>query len=247
MLFGKKEEKIQTKYDSELSSRVLKLVATHTSRGNPVQDACSLLKEILNPIPSRYDMIYRYEHSLRVTANGRLIAKEEGWNEEPLVIACLLHDIGYPECKDLADLKRHPRLSSLIAELFLDQINYDKTTSQRICRAIEVHNVTEQLPEGLTPFEISVRDADDIDRFGVMRTFLKGNSLIGENCAETVIFNCRNELIHIDHMLQYPRGTKTAKRLMSERLLERKKGVEALITQMETTKECEDYISIQSK
>lgn len=43
----------------------------------------------------QFDWTYRYEHSLRTAAIGQRIAREEGLNEEALIIACLLHDIGY--------------------------------------------------------------------------------------------------------------------------------------------------------
>ena len=71
-------------------------------------------------------MTYRYEHTLRVAWWGKKIAESEGWNPEPLIIACLLHDVGYPLCKDFADLKNHPKYSAEIAEKFLKQIGYDE-------------------------------------------------------------------------------------------------------------------------
>ncbi len=36
---------------------------------------------------------YRLEHTMRVANIGKEIAREEGLNEEALVIGCLLHDI----------------------------------------------------------------------------------------------------------------------------------------------------------
>ena len=88
----------------------------------PIETTKAFIKEYLNPTPDRYDMTYRYEHTLRVAQWGKKIAEGEGWNPEPLIIACLLHDVGYPLCKDFADLKNHPRFSAEIAEKFLKQI-----------------------------------------------------------------------------------------------------------------------------
>ena len=42
-----------------------------------------------------WSMEYRINHSIRTANIGRLIAKEEGMNEEALAIGCLLHDISY--------------------------------------------------------------------------------------------------------------------------------------------------------
>jgi putative nucleotidyltransferase with HDIG domain len=100
---------------------------------NPLQATKNFVKEYLNPQPDRYDMTYRFEHSLRVARWGKKIAEGEGWNPEPLVMACLLHDVGYPLCKDFADLKNHPRYSVEIAEKFLKQIGYDETLSKSMC------------------------------------------------------------------------------------------------------------------
>ena len=50
--------------------------------------------------PDRGDMLYRCEHCIRVAENGKMLAKAEGLPEEPLVIACLLHDVGYRESDD---------------------------------------------------------------------------------------------------------------------------------------------------
>ena len=61
----------------------------------------AFVKEVLNPNPDRYYMTYRYEHTLRVAYWETKIAEGEGWNSEPLLIACLLHDVGYPFCKDM--------------------------------------------------------------------------------------------------------------------------------------------------
>ena len=104
-----------------------------------------------------------------MTQIGATIAKAEGLPEEPFLIACLLHDVGYPECKEFSDLWKHPGLSARIAELFLQNIQYDETWSKTIIRSIAMHSLKEELPEDMTPFEITVRDADDIDRFDLLR------------------------------------------------------------------------------
>ena len=41
-----------------LSKRVLRIIDTYKPSENPVVAAHKLLKEILNPVPERYDMTY---------------------------------------------------------------------------------------------------------------------------------------------------------------------------------------------
>ena len=106
----------------------------------PIETTKNFVKDFLGPKPERYDMIYRYEHTLRVAQWGKKIAEGEGWNPEPLVMACLLHDVGYPLCKDFADLKNHPKYSAEIAGKFLKEIGFDEALSESICKAIEIHD-----------------------------------------------------------------------------------------------------------
>ena len=40
-----------------------------------------------------YEHFYRYEHTTRVAAFGREIARAESLDEEALVIGCILHDV----------------------------------------------------------------------------------------------------------------------------------------------------------
>ena len=195
----------------------------------------SFVKEYLNPQPDRYDMTYRYEHSLRVAQWGKKIAEGEGWNPEPLIMACLLHDVGYPLCKDFADIKNHPGYSAEIAEKFLKQIGYDETISASICKAIRIHDMWNDFPSDSTAFELSVRDADDLDRFDVMRICVLGHSDIGERSASELIEICNNRLIEIEGSYNRKCGTKTAQKFWEAELEKRKEFYEALIKQMEST------------
>lgn len=51
----------------------------------PIDTTKNFVKDYLGPKPDRYDMTYRYEHSLRVAQWGKKIAEAEGWSPEPLV------------------------------------------------------------------------------------------------------------------------------------------------------------------
>ena len=202
---------------------------------NPLQATKDFVKEYINPQPDRYDMTYRYEHSLRVARWGKKIAEGEGWNPEPLVMACLLHDVGYPLCKDFADIKNHPGYSADIAEKFLKQIGYDETISASICKAIRIHDMWNDFPSGSTAFELSVRDADDLDRFDVMRICVLGHSDIGERSATELIAICDKRLAEIEGSYNRVCGTETAKKFWEEELVGRKRFYEDLKRQMQET------------
>lgn len=203
--------------------------------GNPIETTRSFVKNYLNPQPDRYDMTYRYEHTLRVAQWGKKIAEGEGWNPEPLVMACLLHDVGYPLCKDFADLKNHPKYSAELAEQFLKQIGYDEPISASICKAIKIHDMWNDFPTDSTDFELSVRDADDLDRFDVMRICVIGHSDIGERSAGELIEICDTRLAEIEASYDRKCGTETAKKFWEEELAKRKLFYEKLKQQMEET------------
>lgn len=101
-----------------LTEKTMTIVDKHKKCGNAVKEAFSLLKEMIEPYNEKPDMTYRYEHTLRVAARGQQIADGEGWDREPLMIACLLHDVGYPECKTPDDFAHHQDISAEIAKIF---------------------------------------------------------------------------------------------------------------------------------
>lgn len=211
------------------------IVERYTNTDKPVETTKNFVKEFLNPTPDRYDMSYRYEHTLRVAQWGKKIAEGEGWNTEPLVMACLLHDVGYPLCKDMADLKNHPKYSAEIAGKFLKQIGYDEAISVSICKAIEIHDKWNDVPADATAFELSVRDADDLERFDVMRICMIGRSDIGERNANELIAVCENRLAEIETSYDRKCGTETARKFWEEELVNRKQFYEDLKRQMEGT------------
>lgn len=230
-----------------LSERTMAILEKHKNCGNAVKEAFSFLKEMIEPYNGKPDMTYRYEHTLRVVARGQQIADGEGWNSEPLVIACLLHDIGYSECKTSEDFDHHQDISAEIAKIFLKNIEYDGKVTQSICRAIAFHARTSTIPDDATAFELSVRDADDLDGYDVMRTYIKGGLIIGvsgswmfgEHNAARIVHGCADELEKIENSRQHICATKTAQGLWEEQLLMRNTYFEALLKQMQTTEDME--------
>ena len=236
-----------------LSEKTRGIFDKHKKCGNAVREAFSFLKEMIEPYNEKPDMTYRYEHILRVAARGRQIADGEGWDREPLAIACLLHDIGYPECKTQEDFDHHQDISAEIAKIFLKNIDYGEEAAQSICRAIAFHARTSVIPDDVTAFELSVRDADDLDGDDVMRTYIKGGLIIGisgswmfgEHNAAQVVHGCTNELKKIENSRRHICATKTAQRLWEEQLLMRNAYFEALLKQMQATVDIEQDLMFE--
>lgn len=138
---------------------------------------CQIVEKTLNYVKSRFlmelkqeDGYYRYTHTLRVADIGRKIARAENLDEEMLVLACLLHDIGYVACKKQIDYADHGLKSAELARDFLLHQGYDPVKTESICYGIRVHTQADE--ERLRPasvLEDSVSDADNIDRVDAWR------------------------------------------------------------------------------
>ena len=231
LLKGKKEAK-----------RFEKILKGYGPGGNPVSATHSFVKEFLNPQPDPYALMYRYEHSLRAALWGKRIAEGEGWNSEPLVMACLLHDTGYPFCETMEECNMHPTYGAEVARLFLEKIGYDAELTARICQAIRIHDKWNDVPEDVTPFELSVRDADDLDRFDIMRVCMIGRSDIGEHSAGELIEVCEKRLQTLTDWQDRICGTDTAKAFWKEKLQMRRQFYEALQAEMQGTLEMEELL-----
>ncbi len=176
--------------------------------------------------------VYRYEHTLRTAAIGQKIAREEGLNEEALVLACLLHDIGYVECVTHEDYDTHGKISSRMAREYLESIHYDPEWIDTITYGILAH--TEEQPERkLTVFEISIADADNIDRFDAYRLyeFLRFSDL--EKKTSSQMLELAQKRHHrLVELRDYPNGSKTADLMWKDKIDFQLGYYERLINQM---------------
>lgn len=220
-----------------LSARIENIIAKQEPQKDILRQTEEFVREVLAPCPERYDMTYRYEHSLRVASWGQKIAREESLPEIPLMMACLLHDAGYPECKTMEDWNRHPAFSEIVARKYLEKIHYDESLTESICRGVLYHDRWNNFPEDLSSFELSVRDADDLDRFDVMRLCLLGHGDIGEHSAEKISENCRKRLQWEENARNRICGTETARRFWMERMDMYRNFYRELLRQMENTRE----------
>ncbi len=225
-----------------LSERVKNIIEGQKPQENVLGQTLEFLRQVLDPDSGRYDMLYRYEHSLRVTAIGQKIAREEALPEIPLMIACMLHDVGYPECRNMEELNRHPAISAEIAGQYLQKIHFEQSMADSICKAILIHDKVEDLPDWATPFELSVRDADDIDRSDVMRMCIWGYHDIGERSAEEIIEICRKRLELAESSRNRICGTYAAKKMWLEQMKLHENCYRGLLEQMQLTGEIERFI-----
>ena len=178
---------------------------------------------------------------------GKRIAEGEGWDSEPLVMACLLHDTGYLFCETMEEWNLHPTYGAEVARLFLEKIGYDEELTERICQAIRIHDKWNDVPEDATPFELSVRDADDLDRFDIMRVCMIGRSDIGERSARELIEVCENRQRTLTDWQDRICGTDTAKVFWEEKLQMRRRFYEGLQAEMQGTLEMEAFLKREQR
>lgn len=113
---------------------------------------------------------YRLEHTYRVANIGRTIAEKEGFDETEMVIACLLHDVSY--CEDFGENGwiEHGRRAAQISRPFLMQLGLAQDRINEICYGIAIHvDEKADFPGEMTPFALTVGEADNIDRYDAYR------------------------------------------------------------------------------
>ncbi len=109
----------------------------------------------------------RWQHSLRVSRYGQIIAEAEGADVHLTTAACLLHDIAR---FDPGATQDHGRLGAQIVRKHLHRWGYAPHEIEAIGYAIAAH-VDDPQPETLLAQILA--DADDIDRVGPYRTLMR--------------------------------------------------------------------------
>lgn len=174
--------------------------------------------QYLNEHPK--DKAYRIEHTYRVANIGREIARQEGFDETEMVIACLLHDVSY--CEDFGEngWKDHGRRSAAIARPFLKGLGIPDDRIDDICYGIAIHvDEKADFPGENTPFALSVGDADNIDRFDAYRIheMLSLDAFLEKKYEEKAEY-VQKRLGRLRELQQIPFATETADRLWKSRL-----------------------------
>lgn len=193
-------------------------------------------KSLIEDYPDRRHAA-RYEHTLRVATIAKMIARDEQMSEEALYLAGLLHDIGYIECHTDDDYKHHGAISARLARRFLSDIGYDPALTDTIGYGIEIHTEDEaSLPRQATPFELSVADADNIDRFDMYRLALTlADDDFSNKTTEQITALCHRRIGLYSGYKNMAVGTATARRLWDECLDLQLSFYERLLAQMNVT------------
>jgi len=200
-------------YGTVFSERVENILKQHKSCTDPIEETKKILYEMLNPTQDRGDMLYRYEHCIRAAENARIIALKESLPVEQLVIASLLHDVGYRESENMGGFMVHQFVSADIAKAYLENIDYDIKYREEMITAIARHNLTEDMPEDMTVFQMTVRDSDDIDRFDIIRTAMVLGDCVFEKTNSEILEECNKALEKAFWLKSLKRGTRTAKEM----------------------------------
>jgi HD superfamily phosphodiesterase len=143
-----------------------------TSINDRLERIAEFVHDRLREVASRrmdpdLDPEYRWQHTLRVSHYGRMVAEAEGADVGLAIAACLLHDVAH---FDQDDWKEHGRLGAGISRPLLAGLGYGPEETENICYSVAVHvdgRADFEHPETLESRVVS--DADNIDRFGAYR------------------------------------------------------------------------------
>ena len=164
---------------------------------------------------------YRIEHSFRVAKIAREIAKGEGFDEERMYVAALLHDIGYTvQYESAEDASRHGRVGAEISRPFFKELGYTDAEVEEMCYGIAIHvDDTSDFSGERTPFALTVGDADNIDRFDAYRIYegLEFMRFSEMPLAEQIAFTDKR-ISKLKQFREYPSGTKTADKNIKQKL-----------------------------
>ena len=136
------------------------------------------LRQIVKPYLDR-GRSSDYEHTLRTISYARqLLQKEEG-DEEIVIPALYLHDIGWskvnyedwinakPDQKKYADsVAAHMRHGAKISKQILENLKYDEEKTHTIVSIIAIHDIPDQVFAMEDPSATMVAEADYLDRYG---------------------------------------------------------------------------------
>ncbi len=164
------------------------------------------------------DIKMRYEHSLRVFHTGVLLCEQEGYDDEVLPLACLLHDIAKFDSKQEAD---HGRNGAKLLKPFLDTLVLTAKQKADILYCIAAHvdgNSGYDYPPLIEADALC--DCDLIDHLSALRIaetmMIELMTFGGLALLETRIVQKLNE---IDLLMETPPvSSETAKKMLIERL-----------------------------
>jgi len=133
-----------------------------------------------------------YEHTLRTIGYARqLLQKEEG-DEEIVMPALYMHDIGWsevdyedwinanPDQKKYAEsVADHMRHGAELSKGILESLKYDREKTRIIVSIIAIHDIPEQIFAMWNPSATMVAEADYLDRYGPA-SLVRFRAIIGD-------------------------------------------------------------------
>ena len=163
---------------------------------------------------------YRLEHTYRVANIGRKIAEKEGFDETEMVIACLLHDVSY--CEEFGENGwiEHGRRAAQIARPFLEELGLAHDRINEICYGIAIHvDEKADFPGQMTPFALTVGEADNIDRYDAYRIHeILSNDMFLDKGLDEKLEYLHKRLARLRELEGISFSTKTADEMWKTRL-----------------------------
>jgi uncharacterized protein len=98
-------------------------------------------------------------------------------------------------------------------------------------KGVARHSLHDTLPDDMTPFQMSVRDSDDIDRFDIFRTAMAVRDCVHDKVNSEIIESCNAAIEKAKWVMSLKRGTETAKQMMDENLKKRISILEDILRQ----------------
>jgi len=168
---------------------------------------------------------YRYEHSIRVAKIGAEIARQEGFDEEAMIVACLLHDVSYGlDFNEERTIPNHGYTSAVYSRPFLESLGYRGQTLNDICYGIAFHcSEPEKLAliEGQkNAFTDTILDSDSIDHVSIYRLYEDFNKEIfltkTAEEQQQILWNTKGYFEYLEKDDWH--ATETAKKLFREKM-----------------------------
>ena len=178
---------------------------------------------------------YRFQHSMRVANIARIIAENENLDTEALMIASILHDIGY--CKPFSEThewKHHGLVSAEVSLTFLTQLGFSGQLLDDMLTGISGHDTGEP-PEGksFNAFSGSIMDADIIDHQDVYRIYECMSDAHFENLSdEDRLLYIKEMQEEIDGEEEHPFFTKTGQKLFNDKIAYKREFFRRLTDQL---------------
>jgi len=171
-----------------------------------------------------------WEHTLRVLEFGRYLLQHEPGDEEIVIPALYLHDIGWSRVdyndflqasparkKESRSLALHMQQGAELAAGILKDLGYDRDTSGRIVAIIALHDEPEKVFAMGDLSATLVVEADRLDRFGA-RSLKRYRTMFGPDYLQADAWQ-ESRAMHLEGLetwFQTPTGKALARKLARE-------------------------------